>query len=971
MKKIELTKQQQLCVDSVDKSTAILAGAGTGKTAVLIGRILKLVTSKKASLSDIVAITFTEKAAGELVYRLTQEMPARLKPQMDLATVTTIDGFCTKILREDASIIGINPDFRIIEEHASRILIHRITSTTIKELLKNGDDKTDFLVDELEYRYAVGCLEELIEKRWHTERWLGPDRTAPKEATEKEALLVHALKHCFEIILDRIEEEKKRLSILDFQDIEIKTHDLFKKNKVIRDKYQSRIKHLLIDEFQDTSDLQVAIIKNIFNPKKNKLCIVGDPSQSIYRFRGANPNGIKEMRELIESSGGLTVRLSENFRSTRPVIDFINVLFSHNEGDFQPLVCGARTTNPAGVRKIAIDASSLKAGEIRQAEAKNIASYISSLGEKGGPNYGDIAMLFRSFTDINIYEEALAKRGIPYYRSGGQSLLEQTEIGDIILCLRALAHPENDTYIYGLMRSTLVGLTDDDCYKLAAHRNGRLFDLMIDEKSFDFFRTLLDVKNFLSIGELIRKIVETSHLHHVFEAIRNSGQPAANIEKFIALVENLSLQYDYSLDDLLDYIDDLRLREIGISEPPIFSPRENAVKLLTVHAAKGLEFKTIILPDLCRSGRNYQLPYIHEKNTGIGFKLREGTNPISSRKKTEFFEKILQHENSEERDETERLLYVAATRAKENLIISEPCLAKSESDWLLRLKPALKDVQNIEVKGSETLPEGPKASLKYSEPYLPGETKPVTTLTASHVETYFRCPVEYYLKYIAHIPADMVKPVKNEMPANIIGDIVHKIIDLIAKDKETNWHRLIPVLCSNHGYAAPPKSDTLHIKNLIENYLNGAFSDPHLQEPIHELPFLMPMEENILISGKIDCIYKEGGKHAILDFKTGEGSSKDIDERTREYELQTAIYALAAKRALGKDISKTTLLFLAIDKSYSVILDAPRLDEWRNIIAATVNAITKFGPEIIEDISPDDNRPCERCIYNKNKTCFI
>jgi ATP-dependent helicase/nuclease subunit A len=966
--KFTLTEKQQLCASEIDKSLAILAGAGSGKTAIIIERIKNIIKSGRANFSNIVAITFTEKAAGELVYRLTEEMPVKKRAQIDQAAVTTIDGFCTNILREDAASIGINPDFDILEEHSARILIHRIVSSTLTELLDDECPEAEHILEEMEYRYAVSCLEEMVEKRWY----LKSTRTSIENNREEK--LRSSLIHCFNIISSRLEEEKNRLGVLDFVDLEILTLELLDQ-KEVKKKYQQRIKHLLIDEYQDTSDLQTEIIKKIYNPKKNILCIVGDPGQSIYRFRGANPGGIDEMRQTIEDGGGQTIELVENFRSSKPVIEFVNNLFfpspdaEDNDNDignrFLPLESKAETSEKAQVATINIDANKLSAEEIRERESEKLASLILTLKDRHNCNYSDFALLFRSFTDIGIYEKALNQAQIPFYRSGGRAFLNQPEVADIILCLKALANRSDDTLNYGLARSTIVGFTDEECYKLFTGRKRSLFDIIISDKRFKFLETLSSIKDYLSISELIREVVRAANLHGVFESIQSSGQPTANIEKLIAVADSLGTEHDYTLSDFLEYVEDLKLRGIGIGEPPIFGTRDNAVKLLTVHAAKGLEFNIVILADLLRSGRSHAIPYIIDRSGTIGFKLREENNPISEREKMPLFEELAEEDKEAEELEKERLLYVATTRAKEMLIIPFFDKKSAKASWQKLLDPHLEQLGKIDLN-TEVQTRKPEAAAQDIKPPFVFPPVRERILTVSHLESFNRCPQEYYLKYVLKMPSETVQPKINKMGANTIGNIVHKTIQIAARNNTSDWENIIPIIAHEYSYGETRASDIKKILKHLTNYEESSYYDAHLDGAKHETPFVFKLN-NVAIKGTIDCIFKDGDGYSIVDFKTDHVEEmKDIKAKSNEYQLQIMTYALAANMALNKPIKKIGLLFLEMGRAEEIQLSEESFANGKDIICNITDSIIEGD----YDISAKET-PCEKCSYQHNRTCWL
>lgn len=966
----KLNTAQERAAGAIDKSVAVIAGAGSGKTRVLVERIKRIIEGGHASLSEIVAITFTEKAAGELLFKVIGSLPHKFRADVDLATITTIDGFCAKILREDASTIGINPDFTVLEEHASRLLNHRVVLETLKEMLSANDEDAHLAVNELDFKHALTAIEEMLDNRWHVLNW--PE----VNGNGREQMIQRALVRCFMRVIEKLDREKKAFSLLDFVDLEINTLKLLSSNEEIRKKHRARIRHLLIDEYQDTSDLQSEIVKLLFEPKRNNLFIVGDPAQSIYRFRGANPDGLFEMKRIIEASGGEVIELTENYRSGSAIVNFANTLFRTNFGTgnyFLPLKARAEWITSAEVIVLDTGEGFKSVGKLREAEAEAIADYIGGKTDQ----FGDIAILLRSFTDVEIYERALSARNIPCYRSGGQALLSRPEIADIILFLKAISNTSNDTLAFGLARSSIIGLTDDDCYKLMRSKSAPLFDVLAEDARFSYIKDILRVRDFLSVPELIREIVGKTNLFTIFRMATSSSQSTANIEKFIRLAETIDSQYCMTLEEFLNWIDDIKERGIGINEPPIFSPHDNAVKILTVHAAKGLEFKVVILADLARADRGCSSPYIIDKREGMGFKLYKDANPIADKENGERFTKITDETAAKDLLEKERLLYVAVTRACERLILPYSGDIKYTSAWLRLLTPHIGGLRKIkshpcsypvslelvekQVQFGTPLKSYHRESQANALAALRNRQR---TITVSHLESYNRCPQEYFLKYVRGVPAEIIGRRPKGMPANTLGNIVHKIINLIPKSHGTDINQLISAACMEYGYFDPEASDTKKIKTMIERYLASDYEDSKVKNAFYEVPFILRMN-NFRIKGTIDCIYKDVGGMVIVDFKTDridgkEGFKKKVDE----YRLQTLTYAIAAGEAMMERITSMSILFLDTGDVFKKVLTMKDIEEGREWICRLFRSIE----EADFDVDGLDT-PCMTCPYYKNSCC--
>lgn len=956
---IKLSEKQRDAISRIDSSMAVIAGAGSGKTLVLTERIKRIIESGSASFSEITAITFTEKAAGELLHRIMKD--PNLLIEAEKMTITTIDGFCKKIVREEAPVVGIAPNFQILDEYASKILNHRVAINTLKEKLRLKDEAAMFVVDELDFKHALHAIEDLLEERWYVHGWNGE----PK-GDEGEARLHEAFIQIFGEVLRRVEEEKQRLGVLDFVDLEIQTLNLLEHEEV-RNKYQTKIKHLLIDEYQDTSALQTEIIKRLFNPKKMKLFIVGDAAQSIYRFRGADPSGLEEMKRLIAKEGGAVIELDENYRSGKEILEFINKVFvDSGSGDYFIRLKSCSEIQDAKVLAIDIGPAGTSAEETRKREAELIAEYIREL-HKDGVAFGDIAVLFKSFTDIQIYERALEMAKIPYYKSGGESLLEEVEVRDIILFIKALVEPTNDTISYGLARSSIIGLDDSECYKMIKSGSGSLFSKLKADERFQFIGEMEKKMQFLSASELVREIAEKTSLIHGMQLIDGQGQSIANLEKFIQIVEDIDTQYGISPKELIDYLDDVKERGRGFSEPPIFAPRDDAVKLFTIHSAKGLEFDTVIIADLFRKQRDNPRPYIISKKSGMGFKLYTSKNALSERRKGAKFMLIEEDEKREEEMELSRLLYVAMTRAKRRLVLPLASDYKNNSRWLDLLTPHISTLERICISGQARAEIGiPILSPAKLDTFSPNS---IMHVTVSHIESYARCPREYFLKYCLHIPSEHIglapRQTSSNIPANIVGSVVHNIINIMAKEqvKDEEMERLIGAVLLRYGYYLPSPSGINKIKRLIASYKASEFYHPRLDEPIHEMPFIIKYD-GFVLKGTIDCAYKEGRSWAILDFKTDEIDDKSaLTQKISEYSLQIIIYAMAM-RDLSFDIKKASLLFLENGHIYQKEIEDRDIEEGRETVKSIISAI-KDGRFEVGNIK----RPCFRCPYYHNAIC--
>lgn len=639
---MELTKNQIKAVKDKSKFLAITAGAGSGKTSVLIERIDHILTNKLAKLDEILAITFTEKAASELKERLLKKIDDDLA--VISAYIGTFHSFCAKILREHAPIIDIDPDFAIVEEYTAGILRRKAVKSTLLWLLKNQDKDAERMVDELDFKNSVALLEELLEYRWHAEQISNVKFQMSKEGQrandKREDELRASVFKCFKKVADKYDAEKG--IDLDFQDLEIFAIKLLE-NSEIRKRYQKRFKYILVDEFQDINDTQAKLISLLHNKDGGSLTIVGDQKQSIYRFRGAN---VHQFEKAIKDSKN-TVELSENFRSTPKIITFVNETFP----EFAPLVADSKD-NTESITILNLNTTEEDNIETRRkAEATAIADIIPNLK-------GKTALLFYSLSNYQIYSRAFAERGILHLVHGGKGFLEKEEILDILNALRIANDPNDIIALLGLARSEYIGLTDDELYLLT---NGcgkdqtKLYEAISNDPKGSILKKLEKDILHLGISEIIRSIA--------------GDKINDNIEKLCHMALASEEREKITLKDFIDYLMELRDKNGRIGEFP--SSDSDSVLLMTIHQSKGLEFDNVVVADLSRQ-MNYeggQWCFVRGEDGGIAFKLRPEDNPDAESVETPYYEELSAKDKTEDAAEKNRLLYVAMTRAKKNLIL--------------------------------------------------------------------------------------------------------------------------------------------------------------------------------------------------------------------------------------------------------------------------------------------------------------
>ncbi len=930
----ELTKNQIEAVQDKNRFLAITAGAGSGKTRVLIERVSYLIEQKLAQLDSILAITFTDKAALELKNRLSKAAENELT--IATANIGTFHSFCSRILRENAPEIGLDPDFSVLEEHSAGILSRKSVKETLLRLLAEKNATAELLIEELEFKDAIACVEELMGYRWHAHKL-----DSHFSGNDREAELRKAALFCFEQA-EAAYAAAKGID-LDFQDLEIRAIELLSKSE-LRAKYQKRFRYILVDEFQDVNDTQAELVGLLYNPKENHLTIVGDPKQSIYRFRGAN---VHEFEKAV-TSAVKTVHLKENFRSAPHILEYINGLFPK----FEALV---PTKEHIAESAFVVEVGSTDDDNIetmREKEAKAIAGILPSLD-------GDTACLFYSLNNVDIYSRELSAKGIGHVVHGGSGFLERQDIIDILNALRVLNDNGDAVSLLGLVRSPYIGISDERLFELSINcqgigKDGRkklnpelFYKAICKEPQAATLDRLNELKEHLSISELIAEIAGE---------VRSD-----NVQKLIDIAKAAESTESIGLTDFIEYLSSIRASSGGIADFP--SSGTGQLMLLTIHQAKGLEFDNVILADSVRD-----LPYRGKKwcftrggKPELAFKLRPEDNPEGEFAATELYKSLSDHNKEEDELEKDRLLYVALTRAKKRLIIPAHLHVKNMSLWQEKMLgvalPGISQTQEPRNPGTQ-----PRLQT-FLGSCVPRFHNARTTFTVSELESYARCPQEYNMKYVLKAPSGLITAKKDDrLPANIHGDIVHRLIEMDSKEQVASVEDAIEALRVEMEIEEITSREVETIKKQIDNYKRSEFKIMLGQR--HELPFMMSLNGNF-IKGTLDMlITKPDGTWEIVDFKTG--TSLDEGAALNKYGLQIRTYALAAARHLKKTQGKVTLLFLS-DKNateHPLTIDEAVLksteEELKDIIAGIAKKDLEIRPE----------PPCKGCPYSVNKTCW-
>ena len=751
MTAVLLTDEQEQAAARRSEPLLLSAGAGSGKTSVLVERFVRAVLEDGVAAGKILAITFTERAAGELRERvrgrfltLGEREAAR---DTEAAFVSTFHGFCARLLRTHPLLAGLDPEFAILEEGLAGALRERAFSSALGVFLEADSGEAVDLVAA----YGVEQVQAMVagvyaELRSRGQRF--PRLPAPAADAEPDSLDAAAAAAC--VLLDELlagfshayEALKRGRGAVDFDDLELCARELLDDRENVRTAWSERFELLMVDEFQDTNPRQLGILRAL---DRGNLFTVGDELQSIYGFRHADV-GLFRARRAELAERGASLALTRNFRSRAPLLDVVNAVFGERLGEgFTPLVAGrdeVTATGPDGSPDGDAGAPSAEplvelllsarsgweeaedvAAELarglppatiwRQAEARLLAQRVEELVRDGAARAGEVVVLLRAVGDIEVYERALQLRGLRTLAMVG-GFWGRLQTRDLLAYLRALANPLDEQALYETLASPLVGLSSDGLALLAhgARAAGRgvwetASSLAEDaapgpggpaaggstEQSAEpaaghaellarlppadrealvrFCTRLRDERSAWprrSISRLIERTIDASGYREHVLALEWGERRLANIHKLLRLARRFEASEGRDLRAFLDHVD--RLADAtGTAEPdaPVDGVEPDAVRLMTIHAAKGLEFPVVCVADLGRA-TNTRMPRLLVDGGRIGLALLrldgEKAAPALA------YEELCEQRRRAQAEEEDRILYVAMTRARERLLLS-------------------------------------------------------------------------------------------------------------------------------------------------------------------------------------------------------------------------------------------------------------------------------------------------------------
>jgi ATP-dependent exoDNAse (exonuclease V) beta subunit len=735
---------------------------------------------------------------------------------------------------------------------------------------------------------------------------------------------------------DRAYRERKRTAgLLDFADLEEFTVRLLEQHEETRVRIQRQFDHVLMDEFQDTNGQQARLM-NRLRPA-DRFYAVGDINQSIYGFRHADPQGFREYRDEIRARGRHLVELTENFRSRAEILSAVETITDGLPGiEQRPLVAGRvfEDTAECCVEVIAAPEPAV--------EAACVARRILELGEFA---FKDFAVLVRNTEVIREFTSAFDAAGIPYVVNRGRGFYESREVNDLTHLLRVIANPRDEISMAVVLRSPLVGAGEEDLLRLKPDRGNLGAALMQCEDS----SRLAAFRDRLREWRARREYCTFDRL--LLAAMDDCGYPLApNLDKFLSQTREAAAQM--SLDE---YIEELDLVRAENPREPDAPPEDsiNAVKVMTVHSAKGLEFPVVFVAAM-HKGVDSTTPVIgFSRCHGVGARWR---NPATGKDKSDLLLHALGDEwKQRELEEANRLLYVAMTRAEQRLILSWSATNRKPSQWdktvIERLhldlggtgdSPALK----LRVFMPKTAPEmltAPRAAEPESDlrflpaPVVDGQQDTNATVTA--LAQFANCPREYYLARYVGYQSRQRKLEQAEEDG-----------DLSAGDFGTQVHALLS------GKPVPrPDDEAVRLAEVFrQSPLGRRMSRASRIE--REFDFLMSVD-GLVVRGQVDLWFEEGGELVVVDYKTDTVSAAEAHERAHDYAMQLRLYAMAVERVAGRAPSRAWLHFLRPNTVVEVDLSPSLIESPEQVVRDFQEAQSKL------EFPLNEGERCRRCQF--------
>ena len=892
---------QRAAITHAQGPLLIVAGAGTGKTRVLVERYRRL-RQEGVPAENILLLTFTEKAAREVLDRVENQdyLPAAER------FVMTYHAYAQRFLQDEGWLCGVPRGFRIVSEVRKWELMRDVLLAQrpphlfhaqrpyerIGELLGLVERAKQELVSPAEFRaWADGMTES----------------DDPLIAAQREAAVAYAEYQYRMLAEDR----------LDFDDTIFYSVQLLSEHESVRERQAARFVHVMVDEFQDTNFAQSRLLELLAGSDRN-IAVVGDDDQSIYKFRGASVANLKRFRTVFPEAR--IVHLEENYRSRGPILRSALRLIASDPDRLDKRLTPTRGEGPA--------VSVLTATSVTE-EADAVAAYIKRAIDEGRQRPNAIAVLLRANAHLHNFARALQRAGIAYQVSGGRGFYQQPEIKDCLAYLRAIDNPDNAICLMRLLSLPRYAVDPVQAgrWSQQARDGGRRFYDSLEAVPDDGARRLTaDLRRFagqalrLGVDDLFYEIMEQTRY---LDLERFSGpierlQVSANVQKLAELISAYCDEHDdHHLAAYLEHLDATEAAQADEEIAPL-DESVNAVHLMTVHQAKGLEFGLVVIPHLvegrfpaARRGEGLTLP---------NELLKEDLPPAELHL-------------AEER----RLAYVAVTRAREEVLCTLAGRYEGVKDWRpSRFLTPIRGDEARELAATSVLAPLSTGLVEVARQVeLPlNDAPPIAALSYTQVDTYLRCPQMFQYRFVFRLPT---RPRPQMQFGRILHEALKDALGSIERERPLTWAMVDAAYVAawaRERFCAPEQAPSL--QDLGRTYLRRAYDAGDLSKPLLlEQPFSLRVD-GLRLTGRIDRVDRHpDGTYEVIDYKTG--SARRAAELQRD--LQLGVYALAAKEVFRFDPLSLSYYYLETGERVTVDKPQERLAEDRQTIIKVAEGI--------------------------------
>jgi DNA helicase-2/ATP-dependent DNA helicase PcrA len=938
---LEMNAAQRRAIEHGEGPLLVIAGAGTGKTRVITERIRRLLEQDSSLAGEnILGLTFTNKAAGEMLRRVKKLSGERAGG----ITLSTFHSFCETILKEGA------PGRVALEQVDHWILLRRnmrrLRLDKYRRLAEPGQFLSDFIQffsrcqDELvtseKFReYAEGLAAELEAERGQLDEATYKERL---EEVEKQLEIARAYRASEELLREK--------NLVAMNGLMTEAVAVLETNVKLRESLRQRYRHILVDEFQDTNIAQLRLLEQIAGSSKN-IVVVGDNDQAIYRFRGASFGSFKLFLQRFagwkegQDSTKLRVLLQENYRSTPNILRVAEQAISHNETSADFPGKKLQPSRPEGERVRIVELAS------NDEEAKWVANELER-GHRAGKRWGDYAVLYRQHVHRDELVSELSRRKIPFVINN-LSILDHPLVRDVLAYLRLVARPYDDVACSRVLAAPAWKMTPPDLVRLAERARKEkkaIYDvLQLPQGALPFDEAAAGPRELIEFCAMQRKNLRRRSAREILSDLmewlevwqRGGGQDRKYVRRLAEFVKAWEAKSESGLlPEFLEYLDYFQQANGVIALED--DEAGDAVQLMTVHGAKGLEFPQVFV-----------------------LRVNSKSFPVNERRPLFEFPVALMQEELPEGDhhtqEERRLFYVALTRAQDRLtltsitekkgkvplfiedIVMDPAIKKRD---VMQLAPRIAVDQETDA-GGETVPSeelfpasGPAKVFsriaEWAESYRPQVPEPLK-LSPSSVMNYLGCPQQFLFEKLWSI--------EGEAKATLtFGRVMHATIrramaevkkgnrlpfEEVQRIYENEWSR---IGFEDDYQEEEYKKDGIEQLKVFHAAVNDSL--PEILE--QEKGFELDLEDNVIVSGRIDQINSLGGKNVeIVDYKTGKARSANEAKK----DLQLSIYAIAAKEILELNPVRLVFHYLQNNERQATTRDTKQLDEAQNLVQVT------------------------------------